>query len=167
MQNTPKIVAGLTSKASTRAVDFYSKFIENVIVVESLEVAETAKLLENSFRLVNISFVNEISIFCQKLGIDVNAVINAALVPALFVSPATIFGVFFSVHFLFVGSIRSGEKTTSNSSLFSPEPFSNNGTRNFLVVSGSTVDSKITNCPLVRYLAIEFAALSTADKSGL
>ena len=49
-----------------------------MIVVESLEVAETAKLLENSFRLVNISFVNEISIFCQKLGIDVNAVINAA-----------------------------------------------------------------------------------------
>jgi len=78
LKNTPKIVAGLTHKASTRAVDFYSKFIDNVIVVESLEVAETAKLLENSFRLVNISFINEISIFCQKLGIDVNAVINAA-----------------------------------------------------------------------------------------
>lgn len=78
LKNTPKIVSGLTSKASTRAADFYSKFIDNVIVVESLEVAETAKLLENSFRLVNISFINEISIFCQKLGIDVNAVINAA-----------------------------------------------------------------------------------------
>ena len=78
LKNTPKIVAGLTNKAGTRAADFYSKFIDNVIVVESLEVAETAKLLENSFRLVNISFVNEISIFCQKLGIDVNAVINAA-----------------------------------------------------------------------------------------
>jgi len=78
LKNTPKIVAGLTNKASAKAVDFYSKFIDNVIVVESLEVAETAKLLENSFRLVNISFVNEISIFCQKLGIDVNAVINAA-----------------------------------------------------------------------------------------
>ena len=78
LKNTPKIVAGLTNKASAKAVDFYSKFIDNVIVVDSLEVAETAKLLENSFRLVNISFVNEISIFCQKLGIDVNAVINAA-----------------------------------------------------------------------------------------
>jgi len=78
LKNTPKIVAGLTNKAGTRAADFYSKFIDNVIVVESLEVAETAKLLENSFRLVNISFINEISIFCQKLGIDVNAVINAA-----------------------------------------------------------------------------------------
>ena len=78
LKNTPKIVAGLTNKAGTRAADFYSKFIDNVILAESLEVAETAKLLENSFRLVNISFVNEISIFCQKLGIDVNAVINAA-----------------------------------------------------------------------------------------
>jgi UDP-N-acetyl-D-glucosamine dehydrogenase len=78
LKNTPKIVAGLTNKASARAVDFYSKFIDNVIVVDSLEVAETAKLLENSFRLVNISFINEISIFCQKLGIDVNEVIAAA-----------------------------------------------------------------------------------------
>jgi UDP-N-acetyl-D-glucosamine dehydrogenase len=78
IKNTPKILAGLTNKASKRAVDFYSKFIDNVIIVESLEVAETAKLLENSFRLVNISFINEISIFCQKLGIDVNSVITAA-----------------------------------------------------------------------------------------
>ena len=78
LKNTPKLVAGLTSTASIRAVDFYSRFIDNVIVVESLEVAETAKLLENSFRLVNISFINEISILCQKLGIDVNAVIYAA-----------------------------------------------------------------------------------------
>ena len=78
LKNTPKIVAGLTNNASSRAIDFYSKFIDNVIVVESLEVAETAKLLENSFRLVNISFINEISIFCQKLGIDINAVIDAA-----------------------------------------------------------------------------------------
>ena len=78
LKNTPKIVAGLTNKASARAVDFYSKFTDNVIVVDSLEVAETAELLENSFRLVNISFINELSIFCQKLGIDVNDVIKAA-----------------------------------------------------------------------------------------
>lgn len=45
---------------------------------ESIEVAETAKLLENSFRLINISFINELSIFCSKLGVDVNEVINAA-----------------------------------------------------------------------------------------
>lgn len=78
IKNTPKIVAGLTEKSKVMAIDFYSKFIENVIPVESLEVAETAKLLENSFRLINISFINEIAIFCQRLGIDVNHVINAA-----------------------------------------------------------------------------------------
>ena len=78
IKNTPKIVAGLTEKSKVMAIEFYSKFIDNVIPVESLEVAETAKLLENSFRLVNISFINEISIFCQRLGIDVNDVINAA-----------------------------------------------------------------------------------------
>ena len=78
IKNTPKIVAGLTEKSKVMAIEFYSKFIDNVIPVESLEVAETAKLLENSFRLVNISFINEISIFCKRLGIDVNDVINAA-----------------------------------------------------------------------------------------
>jgi UDP-N-acetyl-D-glucosamine dehydrogenase len=78
VKNTPKIVAGLTEKSKVMAIDFYSKFIDSVIPVESLEVAETAKLLENSFRLINISFINEVSIFCQKLNIDVNHVIKAA-----------------------------------------------------------------------------------------
>ncbi len=78
VRNTPKIVAGLTIEACEAAVKFYSKFIDEVIKCSSLEVAETAKLLENSFRLVNISFINEISIFCQKLDIDVNDVIKAA-----------------------------------------------------------------------------------------
>jgi UDP-N-acetyl-D-glucosamine dehydrogenase len=78
VKNTPKIVAGLTEKSKVMAINFYSKFIDTVIPVESLEVAETAKLLENSFRLINISFINEVSIFCQKLNIDVNQVIKAA-----------------------------------------------------------------------------------------
>jgi UDP-N-acetyl-D-glucosamine dehydrogenase len=78
VENTPKIVAGLTSDSLKSAADFYSSFIENVVQCESLEVAETAKLLENSFRLINISFINEVSIFCQKLGIDVANVIKAA-----------------------------------------------------------------------------------------
>ena len=78
LKNTPKIVSGLTLKSRQRAIEFYSKFIDNLIVCETLEVAETAKLLENSFRLINISFINEVSIFCQKLGIDVNAVISSA-----------------------------------------------------------------------------------------
>ena len=78
IKNTPKLVAGLTPGAATKAKDFYSKFIQQVEICDSLEVAETAKLLENSFRLVNISFINELAMFCQKIGIDVNNVIKAA-----------------------------------------------------------------------------------------
>jgi UDP-N-acetyl-D-glucosamine dehydrogenase len=78
IKNTPKIVAGMTSEAKNLAVKFYSKFIDEVIECESIEVAETAKLLENSFRFINISFINELSIFCQKLGININEVVNAA-----------------------------------------------------------------------------------------
>lgn len=76
--NTPKIVSGLTKEALEKTVKFYSKFIDNVIAVESLEIAETSKLLENSFRLINISFVNELSLFCYKLGISIDRVIEAA-----------------------------------------------------------------------------------------
>jgi UDP-N-acetyl-D-glucosamine dehydrogenase len=76
--NTPKLVAGLTAEAAQKAKEFYSKFINQVDICESLEVAETAKLLENSFRLVNISFINELAIFCQKIGIDINEVVKAA-----------------------------------------------------------------------------------------
>lgn len=78
VKNTPKLVAGLTTEAATKAKEFYSKFIDQVDVCDSLEVAETAKLLENSFRLVNISFINEVAMFCQKIGIDINDVIKAA-----------------------------------------------------------------------------------------
>jgi UDP-N-acetyl-D-glucosamine dehydrogenase len=78
IKNTPKLVAGLTPVAAVKAKEFYSKFIDQVDVCDSLEVAETAKLLENSFRLVNISFINELAMFCQKIGIDVNDVIKAA-----------------------------------------------------------------------------------------
>jgi UDP-N-acetyl-D-glucosamine dehydrogenase len=78
IKNTPKLVAGLTPAAAVKAKEFYSKFIDQVDVCNSLEVAETAKLLENSFRLVNISFINELAMFCQKIGIDINDVIKAA-----------------------------------------------------------------------------------------
>jgi len=78
INNTPKLVAGLTEEAAQKAKEFYSKFINQVDICDSLEVAETAKLLENSFRLVNISFINELAIFCQKIGIDINDVVKAA-----------------------------------------------------------------------------------------
>jgi UDP-N-acetyl-D-glucosamine dehydrogenase len=78
VNNTPKLVAGLTNGAAQKAESFYGKFITSIVKCSSLEIAETAKLLENSFRLVNISFINEVSIFCQKIGIDVIEVISAA-----------------------------------------------------------------------------------------
>jgi UDP-N-acetyl-D-glucosamine dehydrogenase len=76
--NTPKLVSGLTPAAAERAANFYRNFVEIVNVGSSLEVVETAKLLENSFRLVNISFINEIAQFCAALEIDVREVIAAA-----------------------------------------------------------------------------------------
>ena len=74
--NTPKLVAGLTELSCEMACTFYSSFVNNIIKCNSLEIAETAKLLENSFRFINISFVNQISMFCSKLGIDINEVLS-------------------------------------------------------------------------------------------
>ncbi len=78
LNNTPKIVAGLTPDATKRAREFYSKFVDNIVECESPEIAELAKLLENTFRYINISFINEFSIFCNKFGVDINQVIDAA-----------------------------------------------------------------------------------------
>jgi len=78
ISNTPKLVAGITESATQRAVTFYSTFIETVIKGSSPEVIETAKLLENSFRLINISFINELAEFCWKMNIDVRDVVDAA-----------------------------------------------------------------------------------------
>ena len=76
--NTPKLVAGLNDSALEAAASFYSGFVGEVCKCSTLEVAETAKLLENSFRLINISFINEIADMCEVLGVDVNEVIKAA-----------------------------------------------------------------------------------------
>jgi UDP-N-acetyl-D-glucosamine dehydrogenase len=78
LANTPKLVAGLSDKATQLAIDFYSKFVTTIVRCNSVEVAETAKLLENSYRLVNISLINEISAFCHEIGVDVLEVIKAA-----------------------------------------------------------------------------------------
>ena len=78
INNTPKLVAGLTDSAANMAEVFYGKFVSIITKCSSLEIAETAKLLENSFRLVNISFINELAIFCQKIGVDISEVISAA-----------------------------------------------------------------------------------------
>ena len=78
LSTTPKIVSGITELSRKRASEFYSRFINKVIECDSPEIAETAKLIENSFRFVNISFINEVSIFCNRLGIDVEKVIDVA-----------------------------------------------------------------------------------------
>lgn len=78
VKNTPKLVAGITDVATVRALEFYRSFVADVTTGSSVEVIETAKLLENSFRLINISFINEIAEFCARMGIDVREVIDAA-----------------------------------------------------------------------------------------
>ena len=76
--NTPRLVGGLSNEAVERAVAFYSSFVKKVIRVTSPEVAEASKLLENTYRLINIAFINEFAEYCAKKEIDVSQVIEAA-----------------------------------------------------------------------------------------
>jgi len=76
--NTPKIVGGITSKCTELAQALYGAAIDQVVAVSSARVAEMTKLLENTFRAVNIGLVNEIAIMCEKLHINVWEVIDAA-----------------------------------------------------------------------------------------
>ena len=76
--NTPKIVGGISRECTEIARTFYSQFIENVIPVSSTKCAEMVKLLENTFRSVNIGMVNEMALMCDLLGVDIYEVIDAA-----------------------------------------------------------------------------------------
>jgi UDP-N-acetyl-D-glucosamine dehydrogenase len=76
--NTPKIVGGITEQCTEMARLFYSQFIERVIAVSNTKCAEMVKLLENTFRSVNIGMVNELALMCDVLGVDVYEVIDAA-----------------------------------------------------------------------------------------
>jgi UDP-N-acetyl-D-glucosamine dehydrogenase len=76
--NMPKVIGGITPECSQVAALWYSQALTTVIPVSSAEVAEMAKLLENTFRMVNIGLVNEMALMCQRLGIDVWEVIDAA-----------------------------------------------------------------------------------------
>ncbi|MBI4859074.1 MAG: nucleotide sugar dehydrogenase [Candidatus Riflebacteria bacterium] len=78
VHNTPKIVGGVTPECTALAVSLYDQFIERVLPVSSPESAEMVKLLENTFRSVNIGLVNEVAIMCDKLRLDVWEVIEAA-----------------------------------------------------------------------------------------
>ncbi len=76
--NTPKVIGGITETCSEIAAIWYKQAIHTVVPVSSAEVAEMAKLLENTFRMVNIGLVNEMVLMCDRLGIDIWEVIDAA-----------------------------------------------------------------------------------------
>jgi UDP-N-acetyl-D-glucosamine dehydrogenase len=76
--NTPKVVGGFTPACTERAADFYRRFVETVVRTRGTREAETAKLLENTYRHVNIALVNEMARLCHELGIDLWDVIRAA-----------------------------------------------------------------------------------------
>lgn len=78
VQNTPKVLGGRTPSSLAIAKAIYGSIIKDVVVVSSTQSAEMVKLLENTFRAVNIGLVNEIAIMCRKLGIDTWEVIDAA-----------------------------------------------------------------------------------------
>ena len=77
-KTTPKVVGGLTEECTQRAVELYASAVDQVIPVSSPETAELTKLLENIFRSVNIALVNELAILCDRMGIDVWEVVDAA-----------------------------------------------------------------------------------------
>ncbi|NMC80073.1 MAG: nucleotide sugar dehydrogenase [Chloroflexi bacterium] len=76
--NTPKVVGGITPACLEAATTWYGQALEKVVPVSSTEVAEMAKLLENTFRMINVGLVNEMAIMCDRLGVDVWEVIDAA-----------------------------------------------------------------------------------------
>jgi UDP-N-acetyl-D-glucosamine dehydrogenase len=76
--NIPKVVGGTTPACSEIGRLFYSQALETVVAVSSTRVAEMVKLLENTFRMINIGMVNEIAVMCDRMGIDVWEVIEAA-----------------------------------------------------------------------------------------
>jgi UDP-N-acetyl-D-glucosamine dehydrogenase len=76
--NTPKVVGGYTPACTSAAAAFYGRFVETVVPTRGTREAETAKLLENTYRHVNIALVNEMARFCHELDIDLWDVIHAA-----------------------------------------------------------------------------------------
>ena len=78
VKTTPKVVGGLTPMCLERAAELYSAVCDRVVQVSTTEVAELTKLLENIFRSVNIALVNEIAMLCDRMGIDVWEVVDAA-----------------------------------------------------------------------------------------
>jgi len=84
LQNTPRVVGGLGPAAGDAATSFYSSFIDKVHRVSGPREAEMAKLLENTYRHVNIALVNEMAVFCNELGIDLWDAINEVVIMPVF-----------------------------------------------------------------------------------
>ena len=78
VRNTPKVVGGVTPECTRAATDFYGKVCDTVVPAKSAREAEMAKLLENTYRHVNIALVNEMAIFCHELGVDLWDAIRCA-----------------------------------------------------------------------------------------
>ncbi|MGH8964026.1 MAG: nucleotide sugar dehydrogenase, partial [Actinomycetes bacterium] len=78
MKNTPKVVGGLTPEATQHAAALYGRFVDTVVVAKGAREAEMAKLLENTYRHINIALVNEMARFCHELDIDLWDVIRLA-----------------------------------------------------------------------------------------
>jgi UDP-N-acetyl-D-glucosamine dehydrogenase len=78
VKNTPKLVGGLTPESTRLGCLLYATCIDEVVPVSSPEIAELAKLVENTFRFINISFINEMALLCDRLGVNVWEVIEAA-----------------------------------------------------------------------------------------
>src|SRR5581483_6779622 len=77
-KNIPKVVGGVTESCTKLGTLFYQQALENVVPVSSTVAAEMAKLLENTFRMINIGLVNELALMCDRMGINVWEVIDAA-----------------------------------------------------------------------------------------
>ncbi|HTP86815.1 MAG TPA: nucleotide sugar dehydrogenase [Bryobacteraceae bacterium] len=77
-KNIPKVVGGVTAACTEMGASFYRQALENVVPVSSTTAAEMAKLLENTFRMINIGLVNELAMMCDRMGINIWEVIDAA-----------------------------------------------------------------------------------------
>ena len=78
LRNTVKVVGGLTEACAQRARELYGHVVDDILMVSAPEAAELAKLLENIFRSVNIALVNELAVLCDRMGIDIWEVVDAA-----------------------------------------------------------------------------------------
>jgi UDP-N-acetyl-D-glucosamine dehydrogenase len=77
-KNTPRLVGGIDEESQKRALAFYNSICDSVVATSTPEIAEAAKILENTFRLVNIAMINEFTQLCSSQGINVHQVIDAA-----------------------------------------------------------------------------------------